>query len=337
MQFPTQLPLDAAPTVGPETAPALAPSWPGGVQPPPTWDPYATPGTAPATLLPQDPTLPPMPDFGLSKPIGTQRLLQSVRVDYHWFPGNSQKELGIHDMEINGTFALPFFYNQQTPLLVTPGFGLHLFHGPEAPYPDLPDKTYDAYLEGAWHPQVTPWFGGELSGRVGVYTDFQTILKESVRVTGQGYAVLSFSPSFQIKGGVIYYHRVRIKLLPAGGIIWTPNPDVRFEILFPNPRIARRCTTLGNTDLWMYMRGDYGGGSWTVKHATIVPPDTDHYERVDYNDLRVAVGFEVRGLGGSSGYFEVGGAFDREVVYDDHPNSTFRPNPSVFLGAGLVY
>ncbi len=167
--------------------------------------------------------------------------------------------------------------------------------------------------------------------RVGVYTDFNTICTDSIRLTGHGYGILSFSPSFQVKAGVIYLDRVKVKILPAGGIIWTPNPDVRFDVLFPNPKFARRLSTVGNTDWWVYFRGDYGGGTWTVMHLD------DSIERIDYNDIRIAVGFEFRGLRGTLGHIEVGGSLDREVIYQHHPNEAFRPNPTVFVGGGLVF
>lgn len=266
-----------------------------------------------------------------------QKFIRDIRLDYTWLVGHGGEELGINDIGTSVTFALPFLYNAQTPLLVTPGFGLHLFEGPQRDPitgTDLPGSTYDAYLDAAWHPQVNPWFGGDLAARVGVYTDFNTITDDSVRLTGHGYGVLSFSPSFQIKAGVIYLDRVKVKILPAGGIIWTPNPDVRFELLFPNPKFARRLNTIGNTDWWVYFRGDYGGGTWTIRHALDVP---NRYERIDYNDIRIALGFEFRGLRGTLGHFEVGGSFDREIIYRNHPNDTFRPNPTVFVGGGLVF
>lgn len=336
MQFPTQLPVDSAPALGPNVAPSPGPgaTFQGTIQPSPSWDPYATPCQESPTLFPQDPTLPSMAAPGAAVGGGlasAQRFMRDVRLDYTWLVGHGGEELGINDIGTSTSFALPFFYNQQTPLLVTPGFGLHLFEGPQRPFPDLPGMTYDAYVDAAWNPQVNSWFGADLDARVGVYTDFNTICTESIRVTGHGYGVLSFTPSFQVKAGVIYLDRVKVKILPAGGIVWTPNPDVRFDVLFPNPKFARRLSTIGNTDWWVYFRGDYGGGTWTIMHL-------DHeIERIDYNDIRIAVGFEFRGLRGTLGHFEVGGSFDREIIYHNHPNEAFRPNPTVFIGGGMVF
>jgi hypothetical protein len=267
------------------------------------------------------------------------RFLQAVRADYHWLVGNGAAELGVNDIETSATFAFPILYNTKFPLLVTPGFGIHLFDGPvtnPALGLDLPGAVYDAYLEAGWAPQILPWLGADLAARYGVYTDFSGLDTQSLRLTGHGYALFSLAPSVQAKAGVIYFDRVEIKLLPAGGVIWTPNPDVRLDILFPDPKLARRLTTIGNTDWWVYFRGQYGDGSWTVRHRE-PPGNPAGIEQIDYNDIRLAIGLEGHGLRGTTGYVEIGGAFDREIVYRDHPTDTFRPDPTVFVGAGLVY
>jgi hypothetical protein len=120
--------------------------------------------------------------------------------------------------------------------------------------------------------------------------------------------------------------------------VWTPNSDVRFEILFPDPRLARRITTVGNTDWWLYVRGEYGGGSWTVnREPANVAPGEPVFQQVDYNDIRVALGLEWIGLRGVGGFFEVGGAFDREVIYNRSTTPTFRPDPMVFVGGGISF
>ncbi len=153
---------------------------------------------------------------------------------------------------------------------------------------------------------------------------------DSLRFMGHGLAVLSLTPSVQVKAGAVYLDRNRVKILPAGGLVWMPNPDVRFDILFPNPMASRRLMDLGDTQLWAYVRGEYGGGNWAVQRVD------GTFERVDYNDLRVMAGIDFDRAAGLSGLFEVGVAFDREIVYRS-PTPTFRPEPAVVLRAGLVY
>jgi len=316
----------------------------GQIQPVgPTWDPYQPPGAAPATLLPQDPSF----QFGAGEQwAGTmQKFLQEIRLDYLWMPGNGGKEIGINDIGLSATFALPFFYNTQTPLLVTPGFAIHCWSGPETLLPgppppaDLPGQTYDAYLDAAWNPQPTPLFGAELNFRIGVGADFKKVTTRSLRFTGKGLAVLNLSPSFQLKGGVIYYDRVHLKLLPAGGVVWTPTQDWRFDIVFPYPRVTKKLNAVGTTEWWLYFAGSYpNGGAWTIKRADEADVAiAGQIDLVDYTDMRVAAGLEFRAINNVRGFVESGVAFERQLHYRSDLPDVFYGNVTVFLHAGLAY
>ncbi len=131
--------------------------------------------------------------------------------------------------------------------------------------------------------------------------------------------MISLSPSFKIKAGVWYLDRVKIKILPAGGIVWTPNADVYFDILFPNPKVAKRLTTWGNTEWWLYAAGEYGGGTWTIKRKTgFAPPGGPVDGSIDTVRLQRHSGRRragVQDLRQLHGYFEVGLSCSRELVY----------------------
>jgi len=324
-----------APANGPGPAAAN-----GSILPPPNWDPYAPPGPAqPPALFQQEPVIP-TPGMPVEPEItfeGIQRFLKEFRVDYTWLAGNGGNQFGDNDIELSATFAIPLI-NPQTPLLVTPGFAMNFLNGPVTsitpPVQDveMPGHVFDAYLDTAWHPQVTPWLGADLAFRIGVYSDFTEVTTESIRYTGNGLVVLTLTPCIQLKAGVVYLDRVQIKMLPAGGLIWTPNPDVRFEVLFPNPRIMKRLATVGTTDWWLYARGEYGGDSWTVKR-TILPGEP--IQQVDYNDLRAAVGVNFDQHHGVTGLLEAGVAFDREILYEN--GDTFRPDTTFFLRAAFGF
>src|SRR5207248_154812 len=82
--------------------------------------------------------------------------------------------------------------------------------------------------------------------------------------------------------------------LPAGGLLWTPTPQVRFDIFFPQPKLSAYLTTVGQYELWWYLAGEYGGGAWTIQRAD----GTD--DRVDINDIRASAGLEMTGPRGIS-------------------------------------
>ena len=327
--------------VVPPYAPGATATLQGGIQPPTMWDPYATPGCQPSGLLQQDPCLPSSQALMQPMPTGTvekvKRFFQGASLEYIWMPGNGPQELGINDVELSGTFAFPFFYNPDSPLHVTPGFAIHYWNGPSvaltSPPSDFPSRTYDAYLDAQWDPRINQVLGGELSFRIGVYSDFTKVVNESLRYQGRGVMVLSLSPRMQVKAGVEYMDRERIKFLPVGGLVWSPTPDYRFEIIFPDPKLAVRLQSFGNTDWWLFFRGEYGGGSWTVKG--VAPGETDLVAKRDYNDTRAAVGAEFDSVGGVNGFFEAGVAFEREIYGDGF--RLFGPNTGMFLGAGIHY
>jgi len=328
----------AATPVTPGQVPGPVPSYGTAVEtPPPTWDPYAAPGSTMApTLLPQDyyPPAPTTEDVGR-----LQRLIDEIRMDYHFLAARGSKKFGTNDLELSTTVAFPFLYNRETPLFVTPGFAFHWWQGPTGTgvptglLSNLPPRVYDAYLGAAWNPQVTPQLGGELAFRVGVYSDFERVRTDSLRYTGHGLLTLSLSPSFKVKGGIVYYDRIRIKMLPAAGFVWTPNPDTEFDIFFPSPRISRRLMNYGNTEWWLYCRGEYGGGSWVVEPDD--PAKGGTRDQVDYNDLRFAIGLEFDRMDRIGGLIEVGTAFDRELLVRS-TGVKFSPSTTIFLRAGLL-
>jgi len=316
---------------------AIAP--PGMAQPPVNnWDPYGAPGCAPGSLMSQDPYLATTPSLGIGTGMASmQKFLQRIDFTYDWFVGHGNRELGINDVGLSATFAIPLFHNVETPFLVTPGFAVHYWEGPVSPPADMPARTYDAYIDAAWNPWIdaNKVFGAELDVRTGLYSDFNRLTSDSIRFMGKGLAVLRLSPSMTIKGGLWYLDRVKVKLLPAGGICWTPNADVYFDILFPNPEIGRRLSTVGNTEWWLYASGAYGGGTWTIERN----PDYyfHKYDTVDYNDIRVAVGVRFKTLRQFTGYVEGGISCSRELVYLHGPPPAYYPLNTFYLGAGMAY
>ena len=243
------------------------------------------------------------------------RLLQRLRGSHTWVGGDSGLDVEWHTTEVDGTFGFPFLWTN-TPLFLTPGIAAHFVDGPDATpgaFSDLPDSLFDAFLDVGWQPQITPQFGVDLGVRVGVYGEWDEINDDSIRVMGRGLAIFTSSPQFEWRIGVIYVDRLDVKILPAGGLIWTPNPDWRWEVIFPQPKLAWRVTTIGLTDWWFYVAGEYGGGQWTLERFFSPPaPVTD---TVDYSDLRVILGLEWIRNKRLRGNVEVGYVFNREVQY----------------------
>ncbi|MCE9547234.1 MAG: hypothetical protein K8T25_17315, partial [Planctomycetia bacterium] len=231
--------------------------------------------------------------------------------------GGYDNGLGMNIAEIDGTFVLPFPYSQNAPLLITPGFAVDWTQGPitSTTGADLPPQMYEAYIDAAWRPKFGPRFGADLGFRTGVYSDFSYFNNFSMRYIGRGYGTYTWSPHLELKAGVVYIDRLRMKLLPAGGLIWNPDPDTRFEILFPNPKLAIRMTTFGNVDVWGYVAGEYGGGSWTITRDSTNPFLPPSHDEVEYDDIKIISGIEWTGKLNLKGFVEGGFVWNRKLNY----------------------
>jgi hypothetical protein len=316
--------------------PVYAPPGPYAAPQPSVPAPYYTPNPAapPGVLYPQGgPTFQP-----LYNPVeGWNRLLQAVRLEETYiYDYRSPRGVSVNDLDVTATFAVPVSWDR-SPLFITPGFGLHLWTGPLGTgpgSPDLPAQTYDAFLDTAWDPQFTPYFGAELGVRVGVYTDFDTFTDHSIRIMGRGLGVINYSPELKFKLGLIYLDRNDVKLLPAGGVFYTPDADTRWEIFFPRPKYTHRFATTGAYQQWWYVTGEYGGGAWTIRRANGTEDD------FDYNDIKVSLGMEwvpETNATALRGFAEIGYSFDRKLVYRFNPGDDESLHNTIFVRGGISF
>jgi hypothetical protein len=255
--------------------------------------------------------------------------------------GNDGRELDINETDVSVAVAFPNFFGTTQPLYVLPSFSLQLWDGPKgAPQPttaDLPGQTYSAFIDAGWESDRIQMIGMELGARVGVFSDFDTMNSDSLRVQGKGLVRYRITPALSLRVGVLYVDRLRVKLLPAGGLLWEPNSQTRFDIYFPNPKASHYWMTLGNSDVWWYCSGEYGGGSWTIERAVDGLSD-----RIDYNDIRLALGLEWGASelireGRRFGFAEVAWVLDREVIYNRRSADNFRATDTVMIRAGFGY
>jgi hypothetical protein len=334
------------------------------VSPPPPFDPYASgaPLGAPPPAVPYSYTPPPVagqpasPLYpnGLPYQIQTpstdgyyataQKLLQELSAEFTWLYGNQTdpKDLGITRLELTSTFAVPLFGSVETPLLVTPGFAFNWLDGPLSDPaamprgPDLPPRLYDAYLDFAWYPRVNQWLGGELGFRTGVWSDFDIVTSDSIRFLGRGLASVSLTPQLDILFGVVYLDRLKVKILPAGGVYWRPTPEWDAYLVFPNPKVRKFWASIYNTKVYWYAAGEYGGGSWTVdRPAAGMNPGLG--DQVDINDIRVIGGIEWETQTQIRGRVEAGYVWDRELLFRSGEPGQFNLDDTVMLRAGIDF
>jgi hypothetical protein len=270
------------------------------------------------------------------------RLFQGPRFRHTWLPGTDAFDsktpisLETNDTDVSLVFAIPNFLNSTRPLFIIPSYSQHVWDGPTQAGTDLPGSAFSGFLDAGWETNPQQTLGVELGLRVGVFSAFDAVNSESIRFPGKAVGRLRLTPTSTLRAGVFYLDRNRIKLLPAVGILWMPNQDTRFDLFFPEPKLAHYVSTLGNSDVWWYLSGYYGGGAWTIKQTD------GSNDEVDINDIRLMLGLEfgksdqIR-QGFRLGFIEAGYAFNRELFYRVRSTSSIDLDNSFVLRAGFAY
>jgi hypothetical protein len=265
-------------------------------------------------------------------PRGTrQGVFQKIAFNATWLaPGSGSGDFGMTDLELKTVLGFPC-PTSKSPLVVSPGFGVHFFDGPTSV--DLPGQVYDAYTQFRWLCRPSPRWGLDLGVTPGYYSDFQHASDRAVRITGYGAAMYTWQPNLKLVFGVAYLDRTDLNILPIGGLIWTPNADTSIELVVPRPRIARRLYCAGDSDDfedWLYLAGEFGGGAWAIERASGLE------DFITYHDYRIMVGVERKAFGQLSALVEVGYVFGRKLEFES-PTPDIKPNDTVMVRAGVSY
>ena len=294
----------------------------------------AFPDVPPVPAELEMPTLTPLPPATIDDIAREARdgFFQKVIVEGDWLSRQSPGGMGITTSELKMVLALPAPW-RDWPLLIIPGVAEHIIDAP--PAANLPPRLFDAYTEFRWLPRIGSRLTLDLDLKPGIYRDIDQATDSGLRVTAYGAAIWTWTPTTKLVLGVMYLDREDWNVLPLGGIIWEPYPELKCELLFPDAKIARRIDWFGNTgpDVqdWFYVAGNFGDYKWAIQR------NDGARDTVAYSDDRVSVGWERKTFGGVSGNAEVGYVFSRKVSYYDSGQPNFEPPGTLMLRAGLRY
>jgi len=253
---------------------------------------------------------------------------QKLSLTGTWLDRGHLDDVGITEVELYLATALPLPSREQ-PLVITPGFDMRSFEGPISP--DLPETVYDAYLQFMWLPRWNEQWSAYISVSPGIYSDFEQFNEKAIRVVGKGIARYEMIPgTLELLLGAMYLDRGDFNVLPAGGVIWMPYDGVRYELLFPRPKLAWRfAEDAGYSEDWFYVSGEFGGDVWLVERSATV-------ERMTMRDLRAIVGLERRKDGGAGCRLEVGYVFARSFEFDISATE-YEPDDTALVRFGMSY
>jgi hypothetical protein len=231
---------------------------------------------------------------------------QKASVVLTWLDRRSSEGFGITEVDLYAVFAVPAPH-RDWPLLITPAFDVRWLDGPQAP--DLPPRLYETFLDFMWLPRLSERWMGILSIAPSYYGDFEVDTSEAWRLTGKGLARFDWFPDrLQLLFGVLYLNRQDVRLLPAGGLIWTPREDRRYEIVFPRPKLAHRIDWGERFEDWLYLGSEFGGNSYAFFDGTVT-------DIVTLRDYRIYIGLERKLDGGAGFRLEVGYVLSRTAEF----------------------
>lgn len=240
-----------------------------------------------------------------------------------WTSGSGDG-LGITDLEARHTLMLP----RLPGMMISLGTGFHFLQGPSST--DLPPTLYDQTLEFRMMRPLNERWMLDLAVAPSLFSDYENLSSDAVRITGRALAFWSPNPQWKFAFGAIYLDREDIAALPAAGAIWTPNDDYTVELMFPRPRVMRRLSTDGEQTKWVYLGGEFGGGSWAIDRAD------GSADVFTYSALRLLVGYEVKRKKGFAPRIEGGYLFNRQVEYKSGIGN-YDPDSAAMIRAGASF
>jgi hypothetical protein len=266
-------------------------------------------------------------------PPGTRNgVFQKLLFTGTWMPQLEDDSLGMSDLEAGIVLGFPFF-RRDTPLLITPRYAVHFFEGAENF--DIPDQVYDASFEFRHMRKFGdgPW-AMDVAVTLGHYSDYEGDDADAFRVSGRGLAVYETQSGAKWLLGVAYLNRAGASVLPVAGVIYSPDPSVSYEAIFPRPRIAWQLPWSNpdqGDERWAYIGGEFGGGVWSIEH-----PSNAEQDLLTYSDVRILAGYERKIIGGLTRRFEMGYVFARQLEFNS-PTPEVDLDDTLFARVGLTY
>lgn len=177
---------------------------------------------------------------------------------------------------------------------------------------DVPEHLYVANTSFLWRKEWNERWGSILIVTPSVRTDFKSE-ESGFRMFGLALAQWNWVPEIlQVSIGAVYLGRQDLPaVLPAVGLVWTPTPQWKYDLLFPRPKISYQLWKEGcRAETWAYLSSDLGGNTWSVER-------TDGSDDVlSMKDYRLLLGVERVVEGGGGLFIETGYAFGRKLHYE---------------------
>jgi hypothetical protein len=284
---------------------------------------------------PQTAIFPEAPSSGLRplprSPDARDGVFQKAEFTATWIPQLDDGGLGWTDLRSEIVFGLPFF-TRETPILITPSYELHFLESPDAV--DLPPRLHDLVIDFNHFRRIANNWIANIAVAPGFYADDHSFdSDDALRINGRAIAIYDPTPEWKGVLGVTYLHGGWAKIVPVFGVVYEPSDDVKYELVFPRPRVAWRLPQSpvpGRDEFWFYVLGEFANAIWAFEQ------EDGTADTFAYRDWRLIVGLERKIIRGLSHRVELGYVFNREMKLADNGNEV-ELEDSFLLRAGIVY
>lgn len=172
---------------------------------------------------------------------------------------------GVSDVEAKSQLVIPVFV-KGSPLRLAMGFADTFMQTPVGF--DVSNQLIGLQAELRWLIPLREKLAVDLGLGGGEFADLNSLGSRGFRVTGRAIVVKTVSDRLKWSAGFLYLGRQNLKAMPIVGLIYTPEDDVRIELMIPRSRIARRISWVGTREHWMYFGMElFGGNSWAIEQA----------------------------------------------------------------------
>lgn len=259
-------------------------------------------------------------------------------LDFEYIPGqdvsNGQGE--FESFGFDGTLEFTQLLNPGLVFTHAPQFGLRTWQSPLLTGNERLPSTVFRFgwdFEFSTPENGTPW-SFVLGFNPSINTDFESGLSSrGINLDGRAAAIYRANPQLQYVAGLMYWDRVNDRILPYGGVVWTPNDRAEIRAMFPEARVSYYVGNVADDDKWLYVKAGYHVESYQIDMD--VPGGGGREDQIEIADWRVMLG-----LRSESNYFgtfiEGGYVFDREVEFGGQ-TTDFTIDDGFILRAGIRY
>jgi hypothetical protein len=250
-------------------------------------------------------------------------------------PQFAYDNIGWTDLHADVVTALPFF-TRENPIIITPSYEAHFLDRPIPPIGSLlPPRLNDIAIDFHVFRVLGNHWIADFAVTPGLFADDNSFdSSDAFRVNGRAVGV--YAPTIDLKYalGVTYVDGGWSKIVPIAGVIYTPNDDVEYTLVFPTPKIAWRLpwSPIPKRDeRWLYVAIEYGNSAWAFQQPNGTP------DVLDSRDYRLILGVERKMVGGFSHRLELGYVFNRDIKIASVGPDDISMDNSLIVRAGVTY